>query len=370
MIPKMSSAELNDIMLQSKDEIKSVSDKIDSIKLEMEKKLLITEYDNQYTNLRIQEIKNNIIQPTPGFRSFTKDCTGAYDSYGYSSHPKFLRNPLNMFNIELSNGQIFFRDDVKVMINSVNDDSYKSMLMHDSLAAKDIFFKEFDTDTLEISISADATNPLGPTLFNTIELDSYLPGSYDIVDITYSYYDVNGNKNTDMSLKDALYSYRDSAAQDILMKEVGQTRLILPDKVSLIDITFKLKLNYSFDKQGKKVYPFGLKHLYFYEADYNVSSTVKTGGIAYGSYIITTITSNQYINMVYDEIALRSTIGNIDTRLTAEKIELYLDYVDGVLDTPINPGDEIPRNTNTIYVRIPLVKLESIIGIQFNIENR
>jgi hypothetical protein len=377
MIPKMSSAELNNIMLQSKEDIKTVNDKIDAIKGDIDKKLVIINYENQYVNQKIQEISTSLVQPVAGFKAFAKGSTGAFDVYGYTVHPRFLRAPLNVFNIALTNNKIFFRDDASVTMNSIyadktiadTSDSYKSVLMHDSLSDKEIFFKEFDTQNISITINADTENPLGPTLFNTIELDSFLPGSYDITDITFSYYDINGTEVTDKSLKDMLYEYRGVPAQEVMIKRAGQSRLILPQKVSLKDITFKIKLNYGFSKAGKTVYPFGLKHLYFYDADYNMSITAGDT-TAYGSYIITTVTSGSYINLISDSITMKNTIGDIDSTLTAEKIEVYLDYIDGVLDTPVYPGDEIPRNTNNLYVKIPLVKLEANIGIVFNIENR
>ena len=58
-----------------------------------------------------------------------KNNKGLYNVYSNVAHAYFKQTPINVFNLKVVNGnESFFRDEVKVTINEVEDDYFKNIL--------------------------------------------------------------------------------------------------------------------------------------------------------------------------------------------------------------------------------------------------
>ena len=130
-----------------------------------------------------------------------------------------------------------------------------------------------------------------------------------------------------------------------------------------IDLTFKLSYYNLID--DNKIYPFGLKHIYLINTSFLDNS-----------YGIIEINSDDYINYINDAIKVRTPNEIIETSITNENIEIYLNCIikeDGTYEfsskQTINKNDNnlLSVNTKKIYAKVPL-QGKAIIGIQFNIE--
>ena len=105
-------------------------------------------------------------------------------------------------------------------------------------------------------------------------------------------------------------------------------------------------------------YPFGLKHLYFLNCNYNPNS-----------YMVFYVDRNRYIDWVSDDIVIRDQDGLRLTTCTNEGIELYMEYNDGKLSSEITPSkglnqNTIARNIYGFYVKVPIKK--GTISLKFN----
>lgn len=358
-IPVMSSKELNKIFKESRDMSYAVNEKIDNIKSDISKKLAILKYETEHINKKIDTIGTNISRDLSVI-SFDHTSSGLYTDYGYSVHAKFSKSPIDLFNLKLSSGSSMFREDVAVGINDIYKEEYKSIIMAENNMNKAIVFEELFTDIATVDIELDRSNILGTSRFNMIEIDPYLYGAYDILNVNIYSLDTAGTlKNEpDISLNG--------------FDKIGRTRIILPEKKKFYKITIDFKINFKSLKADQEIYPFGLKHIYFYEADFNPNS-----------FVIAELNNEDYIEYIYDDLKLYTTQGILDTSIDEQQIEVYTDYIGNTLSGRIYPSTEaiknrIAKNTKKLYIKIPLVlynKAESSIreylclnGIKFNIQ--
>lgn len=359
MIPKISSDELNNVMEQAKEKLDSLDKKFELSKKDLEDKLKIINYESEYVESTLQKIKTGNYEKISGMKalaSLDSSTAGKFHKYGSTVHAELIKSPINVFNLEMSAlNEVYFREDVKVAINDEYDDKYLSILQHDTIK-KPIFFNTYKDkiNTIKIELS-NLSMVLGPTRFNVIEIDPYLHGSFDILDVRIFEFTEQGTADENVA-----------PIKLGRLPGVGIERIVLPRKINFYKIEIDIHVNYETYRNTSVVYPFGLKHIYFYDMDFKTDS-----------YIITEIKSSEYIAYIKNDIILKTPFGERESKISLEDIELYLDR-DGKSDTLFNPIEasnpdevkEIARNVKTIYARIPVTPTTNLIGIAFDVVNR
>lgn len=336
MIPVMNSKELNNIFQQAQDKHIKFEQELQALKNDISKKINIIKYENAFINQKLDVIDTGLIAKEQT-ASFINNSYGSFNSYGYMVHPKFKKTPTDIINLKLPNGDNFFRDGIIAKVNNVEKNNYASVLMADNHIAKTIVFEEFDTDTIRLEYSLANEYTLGVMRFNTIEIDPYLYGAYDLMSIEIFTLDETNNITADPSMYVTGFD------------NIGKTRIILNEKVKFTKVVFNFKINFKVEKNFVDVYPFGLKHIHFYEADYSESS-----------FVITQITSDRFVEYVMDEMILYTTQGKQVVNASQLGIEVYTDYESNTLMGKVNLSSEaaiyrIAKNTKTLYVKIPLL---------------
>lgn len=363
MIPKMTSHELNNILLSANKKVESVIEEVKTIKKDIVKKLQIARCETEYIEHQMEELKtihsetnkpSDLTGVTKLFTMPDGEPSNTYEKYGCTFTPKFKAAPVNVFNImATATGEAFFRDMAEVSINGTIREEYKDILKHDSLTNKELFFESIDGDNPEaiISIKLDNTKTFGPCNFNMIEFDPFLSGSYDIEYIRiYAQEKENYDEYTGFA-------------------NAGKMRIILDKLYSFVKVDIKIipKFN-TLVNEIKKSYV-GIKHIYFYEARLSTDS-----------YAIFAINNNEFIDTIEDNIVIKTPNKTIESTISNEGIELYLNKTtdaatgEPVFSTqqePSKPGDNKPisLNVKTIYAKVPL-KENSITGITFSVSSK
>lgn len=359
MIPKISSDELNNIMDGAKDKLDALNKKFEVSKKDLEDKLKIINYESEYVQHILSKLKNESYEKIKGMKALANldlKNSGKYDRYGSTIHAELIKSPINVFNLEVSAlNEVYFREDVKVAVNDEYDDKYLSMLKHDTIQ-KPIFFDTYkdQINTIKIELN-DLSVILGPTKFNVIEIDPYLHGSFDIIDCRIFEFTEEGTANENAVPIKLGY-----------LPSVGIQRIVLPRKINFYKMELDIKINYETFRNTSIVYPFGLKHMYFYDMDFKTDS-----------YAIIEIKSDKHIAYIKNDMIIKTPYGERQSKVSLEEIELYLDR-DGKSDTlynpiePSNPDDvkEIARNVKIIYARIPVTPTTNLIGVSFDVVNR
>lgn len=361
-IAKMSSQDFNNILEEAKSKITNMNNDINNIKKEMEKKLLIISNENSYLNHTLANMSYSTVRENT-FVLLNNNYKGLYEAYSSVVHAFFKKEPINIFNLKIaSSNKTFFRDETIVKINDVTNDYYKNILKADDVEDKELFFEEYnfnsqivkteDTETqivtdnsITLSIEVDKDKSLGISKFNMIELDPFLYKSFDIEKI-----EIYGE------------DYSIPATTVSALNKVGKTRIILDKKYEFRKVVFYIKPKYSMTTKDKTIYPFGLKHIYFCEADFRNDS-----------FIIVDYASQEYIDNIKDKVITETPFGFNESTLSEKNIKIYLDNNNGILENEqelsTNIKKPIARNTKKLYIRIPLLE-ESITGMEFFIENR
>jgi hypothetical protein len=370
MIKKMSSQDLNDILSDTQDKILTMNNGITTIKNDMQTKLTVLDHEISYLNTSVEQLSNAV--PQDGvYILLDNNNEGLYSTYCNNVHPYFKKEPINMFNLKPVNSDaIYFKDEMKVAINGVENDFYKNILKEDTVASKKVFFEEYASSTsiatdtvgtayiakdnkITIRVSIDTQKAYGINKFNMIEIDPFLMKSFDIESIKiYDANDVTATKTIDA------------------ITNVGKTRIILDQKYLFRKVEFVIVPKYSTIKSGEEIIPFGLKHIYFYEADFRNDS-----------YVELSYTSEEYIDYVNNKVDIYTPTGIITTTLLEQDIKIYLDKVNGILTTELEPSENtrktISRNIKKIYFKVPIGQVSTtisanstIFALKFHIENR
>lgn len=350
MIPKLSSQDLNNILEDAQNQIVSVDQRIQAAQSDMEKKMNVIRYETDYASDQFAKLAAGLFTPDVGMVGLSNVQNGSFEKYGVTVHGALTKEKTNVFNLKISgSGEIFFRNDIKASVNGVRSTAYQDMLKHESLD-REIFFEEFPSPEIKIVIETEeATKMLGPTKFNMIEIDSFLNGSYDIESMKI--YTINDEG--EIVVTPESYSY----------PSVGKLRIVFPTKRSFYKIEIIAKSKIEYIKNERKVYPFGIKHIYFYDADFRSDT-----------FAVVPIRRDSYIAIIKEEIRVRDTAGKRNSTLTEEGITIFADYANNILDTQIYAStstqrNEIARNLNVIYAKVPLMN-KSIIGLGFEVETR
>jgi hypothetical protein len=337
MIPKMSSQELNKIFKDAQVNNVLFEKKLEAIKDDMGKKINIIKYENAFINKKLDVIDTGLIA-NDSLVSFNKNSYGMFNEYGYMIHPKFKKTPIDLMNLKLPEGGNYFKEGIITKVNGVEMPSYTNILMADNHITKGITFDEYNTENISLEFSLSNELLLGVMRFNTIEIDPYIYGAYDLLSIDIYTLDSTNNITAEPTI--VLNGF----------DNIARTRIILKEKVKFTKVVFNFKVNYKTEKNFVDIFPFGLKHIHFYEADY-----------VEDSFVITQFVSDKFIEYVMNNMTLYTTQGKLDIDAMDYGIEVYTDYENNTLMGKVNLSTEasiyrIPKNTKTIYIKIPLLQ--------------
>lgn len=341
MIQKMNSQELNKIFEEAKNNSDEAIINIKKIKEEVNKKLMIINYINEFADKKIDAIGSGIISDQT--KASFDICYGIYDRFGYVIHPKFKNTPIDIFNLKLLNangniGRTMFKQSMTCKINGIENEEYINLLMADNSINKNIVFDEFETDTIKIEYEIDNSLSVGTSRFNVIEIDPFISGAYNLQSIEF--YSINTTNTVTSTPTKTLNGFNN----------IGKTRIILDEKIKFSKVILTFKNNFETEVNGIKIYPFGIKHIYFMEADF----------LADTSFAIVPIIADNFIEYVYNDIDLYTTYGKVSTTCDMYNIEFYSDYINNTLTNRIYTSSNaqihrISKNTSKLYAKIPLV---------------
>lgn len=342
MICKPTTSEVMDIFNAAAKKAETLHGEINSTKELLSNKMSILAHQLEYLNHQASTL-SNVTGSAEGKIVFADaDKAGNFDQFGLTIHPKLLKTPRNLFNFRSTTGYLF-RDNVKILANDSEDADLTEALKHDDIADKKYSIKEYDDSEIKLEIQADTSAVLGSMNFNVIEIMPFLPGSFNVESITvYPKDDINTA----------------SHELDNGIVNVGNQRIILSEKTEVARLVIKIRVLY---KNANGKYPFGLKHLYLLDADFDALS-----------YVVVREDRKSEISYIYDEVALKNQFGTDTTASSTEYgIKYYASY-DGE-DTfeqeleVSKPTDlsYISINTKTVFVYIPVTT--SLTAINLNI---
>lgn len=333
---KLSSQELNKEFADKKNKIDEIQLTINNFKSDINKKLMIVNYALEIANNKLSLLGAGV-NADQTLISFDNNVhSGMYEQYCYEIHPKFKSTPIDIFNLNLSNGGCMFKQNVKCTVNGVESDEWVNVLQSENIPTKTIVFDEYHTDTVEVAYTLDNTSTWGTSRFNLIEIDPYISGIHSIESIDCYTVDTANNLTAEPTK-----SFSN-------INNFGKTRLILDEKIKFGKVVFKFKCNYKSNINDSVVYPFGIKHIFFKEADFVTESCA----IVHARF-------NDYVEYIEDKIVLYTPTGKIETNCSYYGIETYTTYENNTLMNKVqystNAGIyRIPKNTMSLYFKIPL----------------
>lgn len=348
MIKKMNSNEMNQILDNAINEIDTIKTNIEDVDNNINVKFSVLKNEQEFSLSQIYAIKE--LLTNTGVTDYSdkiifsnQQIYGNYDKYGCCVHPKLSSIPVNMFNFITADGPFYKNNAVIKINNSINMNAIEC-LKYDTISDKEIFFNEYDSSDLTFNIQIDTGKLVGETKCNMIEIAPFISGSFEITDIAIL--------TKESQLTGGTIPV--SIMQDI--GTVGHTRIMLDSTYNIYEIQFKIKLLFKND-DGK--FPFGLKHIYFYNASFDTES-----------YIIAKISKNNYIDTVNDSILLTTQNNKTKTSALDYGIKMYLNYDNdsNVLSNELNfstdnISNEFAVETNEFYIKIPLDK--TLYALQF-----
>lgn len=348
MQKKLNSKQMMDTMQSAQDSISKIDKDISYMKSGLANRLELIRNIQSFNSMQVSLLKAsaNGGEASSGRTKFllakADTMDGLYDTYGLTVHPKFIKEPTNIFNISSSAGYVY-KNNANVYINSTQRQDFNDMLVEDSIAEKGIAFGCFEQDRVLLEVRVDEKDELGSTDFNIIEFLPYIPGSFTIDAI--SVYTMQSHRSGKVAPDFfILHDLKDFSAGRIM---IDQTR-------TLYRCVFSIKLNY---KNEDGLYPFGMKHLYFLKGDYNQKSS-----------IIFKADHGRYINTIGENIRVVDQNGEYDSTCAQEGIKLYMNFdgfapsyeiatSQGLLENPLT------KNIKEFYVSMPVDR--SITSIEF-----
>lgn len=339
MIQKENSYDLMQRFMQAESDIQDIKNTIDSIEVQNEKKIAVTQSVQQYVMWKLQQLSvktdgANVKSDRVVFAD--EDCIveGSYGIYGQTIHPAIIGTPRNVLNYQTTAGYVY-RDIATVTINDETQDEYCDMLKHDTILDQNPVFDKYTDNNLTLKIELNSSVVSDRTT-NMIELCPFLPGSFSIQTLTI----------TAKSGATEQYTDEQTIEEYTNISNVGAMRICLTNSIALASVEMQIRLNYT-DSQG--LYPFGFKHIYFYQVNFSGDS-----------YVVASIEKNSYIDYVTENIIFHTQWGKVESTCTAESIQTYLYYTNGQLKNEIATTNNsiqnyIPQNVKKIYVRIPIL---------------
>lgn len=334
---KLSSQELNEEFANKKNKIDEIQLTVNNFKADMNKKLMIVNYALEIANNKLG-LLNAGVNTDKTLITFDNNIynNGMFEQYCYEIHPKFKSTPNDIFNLSLTNGGCMFKQNVKCIVNGVENEEWINVLQSENIPTKSIIFDEYYTDTIEVSYTIDNTSTWGTSRFNLIEIDPYISGIYSIESIDCYTIDTANNLSSEPTK-----SFSN-------INNFGKTRLILDEKIKFGKVVFKFKCNYKSHINDSVVYPFGIKHIFFKEADFVTESCA----IVHARF-------DDYVEYIEDKIILFTPTGKIETSCSYYGIETYTTYENNTLLNKVQYTTKagtyrIPKNTMSLYFKIPL----------------
>lgn len=336
-IPVMSSKELNEIFASAQKDTIAFQQKIQAIKNDMSKKINIIKYENEFINKKLDVLDAGLIAKED-ILTFENNSYGVFNDYGYMIHPKFKKTPIDIFNLKLPNGDNYFRNEIIAKINDIENAEYANLLMADNHIEKTIVFDEFDSPNISLEYVLSNAYNLGTMRFNTIEIDPYLYGAYDLTSVEI--YSLDSSNNISI---EPTYVYNGYS-------NIGRIRILLPDKLKFTKVKLNFRVNFKTQKNSIDVYPFGLKHIHFLESDFIEDS-----------FVITEYTSDKFVEYVMNDMILYTAQGKKEILAKDYDIEVFTNYESNTLFGKVQLSSaagiyRIPKNTRKLYVKIPLTR--------------
>lgn len=361
MIQKMNSKQLMDVLHNSEQSIRDLEDEINIMNNELVQHLEVVsnaqEFALRQTNELQQFVKDGYDNNAKAKIVFSRSdiVGGTFDVYGSIIHPAFIKEPTNIFNFSTTSGKVF-KNNANVYINDVSKESYKNMLMDDTILDKGIMFEEFDDPSLTLTVEINPDNLLGATEFNVVEMLPYLPGSFDISQVRiYTMQDYH-----QQSLSPSFLFFPETGDSSAAIEDFGASRIFMDKTRKLWKAEFDITLKFM-NSAGK--FPFGLKHLYFLKANYDSDS-----------HAIVRVSRDKFVDWISEDIIVHNQAGVFQTTCKEMGIKLYMSYIGDVLSLEIATSlglgqNPIPKNLKEFYVRVPLSV--SMLSMKFDhIEDR
>ena len=354
MIKKENSRMLMDQIDTTIQDIQNIKQDMSLLKKQIETKLSILQTYTQLAGSMAVAI-NDIEEKTK-----TKDTIvfmldkdkivgGEYSSYGHTIHPQLAGLSDQMFNFITSTGPLF-KDNATVtftynnttvtngeaVTETITDYKYQycDMLKHEADTTKKDVFQIFPVDHIKMTIEQKPTNLIGNTYCNLIEICPYLPGSFTINEInvwTLEQY-LSGQEMDQLSAETINVG-------DEIYKDVGPERIYLGKTYQPWKIEFDITINV--EQNG---YPFGLQHLYFYNAQMDTQN----------SYVICKIHKDGYIDRLTDDITITTPTGKKSFIPQNAEYKYYGAFENNTLQVPLPINGSFARNLKDVYVYVPI----------------
>lgn len=337
-VQRMSSKQLMDVFDRAEESMSDLRSDINDVKQEVNRRLAVLSNIAEFSTESITRLNELVLlkedaAPSTIVLNRANIVGGIYDKYGLNILPLSSSVPVNIFNLFAATGPIF-KNNANVYVGGEFNANAINMLMHDSIKEKKSFFEEYTTPDITLNISINPNELLGNTLFNTIELLPFIPGSFDIRAVRFQ------------SLQDyRAGSFSPSTVISNTIPNVGASCIVLDKGIELYSCEIDIHINFR-NAAGK--YPFGLKHVYFLNKNYNKES-----------YIIIKVSKDSYIDWISDDITVHDQKGIRITSCSRENIRAYARYKNNVLDMEIpftreTTQNSISRNIRDFYLKIPV----------------
>ena len=350
MIKQMNSKELMDEIDRTVDAVDKIRYDLLEMERQIETKLAIINIYENVANTMLASLQDNIIETGRNDATIIfgldldnteKVLSGSYSYYGQTIHPKFVRLPDQVCNFITGDNMPLFKDNATVsFINDGTEDyqyEYCNILRDEADPAKQDVFKQFDNNMFTLAVQMLPSKLVGNSQCNMIEIDPYLPGTFDIRQIRI--WTMQQYLSQDMTVPDY--------TSNVEYLNVGPQRIILDTTYQLYRIEFDIELHMP---AGIGNY-FGLRHLYFYHAAMDREN----------SYIILRFKKDRYITSPGNSMTIQEVDRTITRQLEEYRWkdetpcpEYYMIYENNTLQSPLSPNSNIARNITEFYVRFPV----------------
>lgn len=269
------------------------------------------------------------------------EANSNYEKYGNCIHPKIVGNLDNLLNFNSAAGYIF-KNSATVSINEEVKEEYIDVLKHDTILNKMPTFYQYSSDTVTLTIEFPDNPIVGSATCNAIEISPFLAGASILKNVT-----IITTPGTQLSNKAIVIDY-DQPLED--------TRILFDNTYSVKTMVLNFKLTFV---NNLGMYPFGLRHIYLYNANFDTKNSNIVIKNEYKN-LIKYINDNIVISdQTADEVGNRYSKHN--TTCSEMDIKLYSYLSNGNLLYPIETHtrdivNQISRNTKVFYADIPVKK--------------
>jgi hypothetical protein len=269
------------------------------------------------------------------------EANSNYEKYGNCIHPKIVGNLDNLLNFNSAAGYIF-KNSATVSINEEVKEEYIDVLKHDTILNKMPTFSQYSSDTVTLTIEFPDNPIVGSATCNAIEISPFLAGASILKNVT-----IITTSGTQLSNKAIVIDY-DQPLED--------TRILFDNTYSIKTMVLNFKLTFV---NNLGMYPFGLRHIYLYNANFDTKNSNIVIKNEYKN-LIKYINDNIVISdQSADEVGNRYSKHN--TTCSEMDIKLYSYLSNGNLLYPIETHardivNQISRNTKVFYADIPVKK--------------